>query len=172
MCFIEFDEDSGLKNYLKKFEDSGFEIHVFNNLNLNNIKPHNIQDILDYYFKNEYNNNFYLLSDVEDFLKLSYRIYSKCFKCFIYWRFQEDMLAIAELCDIYVNPPRAGGQTSAAEAMYKGLPVVSLNYGDVSICIGKENCVDGLKKIYAAVLKLVKDKNFYSKVSQEMEESS
>lgn len=78
------------------------------------------------------------------------------------------MLAIAELCDIYVNPPRAGGQTSAAEAMYKGLPVVSLNYGDVSVCIGTENCVDSLEKIYAAVLKLVKDKNFYSKVSQEM----
>lgn len=83
-----------------------------------------------------------------------------------YLGFQDDMLAIAELCDIYINPPRIGGQTSAAEAMFKGLPVVSLNYGDVLACAQEEFCVNNLEEITERILKLIKDKNYYKNMSQ------
>ncbi|WP_446897219.1 glycosyltransferase [Clostridium sp. LBM24168] len=102
LCFIECSEDSGLENYLKRFEDMEFEIHIFDNLNFNNIKPHNIPDILDYYFREEYtNNNFYLLSDVEDFIKLVCRIYNQSFKCFIYYQNNNKVHYDVKLEDIY-----------------------------------------------------------------------
>ena len=38
---------------------------------------------------------------------------------------QEDVLALLECCDFYINPRRIGGGTSVAEALYKKVPVVS-----------------------------------------------
>ncbi|MGZ8917579.1 MAG: glycosyltransferase [Methylobacter sp.] len=40
----------------------------------------------------------------------------------------DDIPAVLQCCDIYVNPPRMGGGFSVAEAMAEGLPVVT--YGD------------------------------------------
>ncbi|KHD38331.1 flavodoxin [Clostridium acetobutylicum] len=80
--------------------------------------------------------------------------------------FQEDMLAVCEVCDLYVNPPRVGGQTSAAEAMYKGLPVISLNYGDTAVCAGEEFCSSNLKEMADNLVKFIKDKNYYKFMSE------
>ncbi len=47
-------------------------------------------------------------------------------------KYQSDIMAVYEHCDVYVNPKRQGGGTSAVYAMQAGVPVLSLPYGDVS----------------------------------------
>lgn len=47
-----------------------------------------------------------------------------------------------ELFDIYCNPTRNGGGRSSFEALAHGIPVVTLEYGDVYHTCGSEFCVD------------------------------
>lgn len=84
--------------------------------------------------------------------------------------FQNDMLAVSEICDLYVNPLRAGGQTSAAEAMYKGIPVVSINYGDVSVCAEEEFCVNNYEEMIERIKKFIDDKKYYEDMSNKAKE--
>ncbi len=78
-----------------------------------------------------------------------------------YLGFQDDVLAIAELCDIYINPRRNGGGSSAAEALFKGLPVVSVDYGDVSVEVGEDFVVSDYEALYEEVLSLCNDDAHY-----------
>lgn len=84
----------------------------------------------------------------------------------IYLGFQDDVLAIDECCDLYINPMRLGGGRSAAEAMYKGLPVVTFNYGDVGVVAGEEFHVNSYGEMYEKVLKYSTDKDYYQKMSE------
>ena len=43
-----------------------------------------------------------------------------------------------KLCDLYINPDRVGGGRSAFESLYYGVPVVTLNKGDVSYVAGED----------------------------------
>ncbi|MEY8516783.1 glycosyltransferase [Lachnospiraceae bacterium 29-84] len=67
---------------------------------------------------------------IEKFPKLRNKIY-----CLGY---TDDFLAWIEVCDLFVNPCRKGGGTSGLEALFKGVPVVTLPYGDVAVNVGKE----------------------------------
>jgi len=79
---------------------------------------------------------------------------------------QEDMLAISEICDLYINPPRNGGGSSIAEALSKGKPAVTLNYGDCSIAAGEEFCVKDLEEMKNTIIKYITDNDFYKKMSE------
>ena len=68
--------------------------------------------------------------------------------------FQKDLLAVYECCDVYINPRRIGGGTSAIEALSKSLPVLTLNYGDVSGVVGNDFCYDSYNDMYDEILKL------------------
>ncbi len=46
--------------------------------------------------------------------------------------FRDDVPKILGACDAYLNPPRAGGATSAVAAMAAGIPVLSQPWGDVA----------------------------------------
>lgn len=46
--------------------------------------------------------------------------------------FQEDLSAICQMCDVYVNLYRHGGGTSAQTAILSGLPVVTRDFGHIS----------------------------------------
>ena len=83
----------------------------------------------------------------------------------VYLGMQEDVLAVLDCCDIYVNPRRIGGGTSVIEAMYKGLPAVSLEYGDVALGAGTEFCVADYKEMQAQLVRLMKDKAYYQELS-------
>ena len=83
----------------------------------------------------------------------------------VYLGMQEDVLAILDCCDIYVNPRRIGGGTSVIEAMYKGLPAVSIEYGDVALGAGKEFCVADYAAMQAQLLRFIKDKAYYQEMS-------
>ena len=49
--------------------------------------------------------------------------------------FQQDLPAISAMCDVYLNPDRAGGGTSSQTAILNGLPVVTLNKGHISAVV-------------------------------------
>lgn len=80
--------------------------------------------------------------------------------------FQEDVLAILEHCDLYINPRRIGGGSSASEALYKGVPVVSMNYGDVSVAVGSDFCVSDWDAMYEKSIQYMEDEEFYRTMSE------
>lgn len=71
-----------------------------------------------------------------------------------------------ELCDLYVNPTRKGGGTSAVEAMYKGKPAVSVGYGDVAGIIGEEFCCADYDEMVEIIKRYSADKQFYQEQSE------
>lgn len=83
----------------------------------------------------------------------------------VYLGQQEDVLAILDLCDLYVNPKRIGGGTSVIEAMYKGCPAVTLNSGDVALGAGPDFCVNTYEEMQKQILRYMEDKEFYREMS-------
>lgn len=47
-------------------------------------------------------------------------------------RYADDLCGLYRICDLYLNPRRGGGGTSAAYALAAGIPAFSLNSGDVA----------------------------------------
>jgi glycosyltransferase involved in cell wall biosynthesis len=83
-----------------------------------------------------------------------------------YLGFQEDVLAVNECCDAYLNPKRVGGGTSCAEALYKGLPVVTMDYGDVGVGAGPDFHVADYDEMYEKIIRYSEDKEYYGEMSQ------
>ncbi len=83
-----------------------------------------------------------------------------------YLGFSKDAVAIISLCDIYINPIRKGGGTSAVEAMYEHVVPVSTNSGDVSYNIGEDFCVNDYDEMIDRINRLKSDKNYYEVMSQ------
>lgn len=80
--------------------------------------------------------------------------------------FIKDVLAVDELCDVYVNPKRSGGGTSVIEAMVKGLPPITLNEGDVSLGAGEEFCLSKYEEMVQRIVKLKNDEDYYTMMSK------
>ncbi|MCL2216607.1 MAG: glycosyltransferase [Defluviitaleaceae bacterium] len=79
---------------------------------------------------------------------------------------QNEVLAVLEVCDLYVNPGRIGGGASVAEAMAKGLPAVTLRYGDVYVSAGEDFGVDTYDEMVNLISLYAQDKAFYSEMSE------
>ena len=84
--------------------------------------------------------------------------------------FQEDTLAVDEVCDLYINPKRVGGGTSAVEAICKGLPVVTFDFGDVGAGVGADFHVKDYDDMYNQVLRYADDRDYYVEMSQKAKE--
>ena len=83
-----------------------------------------------------------------------------------YFGFCNDILSRLEVCDLYVNPIRKGGGTSCVEAMFLGVPVVTVNYGDVAVNAGEAFCVKDYAEMQKKIRQYYKDKAFYEKMSE------
>lgn len=77
-----------------------------------------------------------------------------------------DILSRLELSDLYINPLRKGGGTSCVEAMYKGVPVVTIGYGDVSVNAGEEFWVEDYTEMQRKILRYYEDKEYYARMSE------
>lgn len=77
-----------------------------------------------------------------------------------------DVLALMEIIDLYVNPERSGGGYSVIEAAYKGKPAVYLNKGDVYAAGGEDFAVKSFAQMYDIILKYKMDTIFYKKMSE------
>ena len=87
-----------------------------------------------------------------------------------YLGFCNDILSRTEICDLYVNPLRKGGGGSAVESMIKGVPVVSVNYGDVAVNAGEDFCVNDYSDMKEMILKYSNNKSFYDIMSNKAKE--
>ena len=76
-----------------------------------------------------------------------------------------DMLALMDICDLYVNPERLGGGFSIIEAFVKGKPGVYLKSGDVYTAGGESFAVDSFKEMAEQILKYKEDKDYYNSMS-------
>jgi glycosyltransferase involved in cell wall biosynthesis len=77
---------------------------------------------------------------------------------------QGDVLAVLECCDLYINPRRIGGGTSAVEALFKGVPVLTFRSGDVYLNVGSDFGVDDEDSMIAKIKQYCKDKEYYKKM--------
>lgn len=82
-----------------------------------------------------------------------------------YLGYTNDILSWMEVCDLYVNPNRRGGGTSSVEALYKGLPVVTLPHGDVSINAGEAFFTQSYETMPQLIQKYKNDPFFYQHMS-------
>lgn len=65
-----------------------------------------------------------------------------------------------KFCNLYLNPKRRGGGRSSFEALYWGVPVITLQYGDVYNTCGKEFSVTNYQEMIKLVEKYYKDMEF------------
>lgn len=79
--------------------------------------------------------------------------------------FQNDILACIDLIDLYINPKRQGGGTSAVECMFKGKPALSLRHGDVSMIVDENFLCDSYDELIDLTIKCKEDNKFYNKMS-------
>lgn len=80
--------------------------------------------------------------------------------------FTHDILSWLEICDLYVNPHRQGGGTSAVEALFKGIPVVTTAYGDVATNVGKDFLTESYDTMPKLIQKYKTDSIFYKQMSE------
>lgn len=78
----------------------------------------------------------------------------------------EDILALMEICDLYINPKRQGGGFSVIEAFTKGVPGVYLQMGDVYAAGGAEFSVTDYEEMIQKILKYKDDKEYYAVMSE------
>lgn len=56
--------------------------------------------------------------------------------------YEYDLVALYDLCDVYVNPPRSGGGSSITWAMSRKLPVLQMDMAGAGLILtGRENCL-------------------------------
>lgn len=75
--------------------------------------------------------------------------------------FQNDILAILELCDLYINPKRNGGGMSSIEALYKNVPVLTYKYGDVYINVGDDFAINNDQELIKSIKLYKENINYY-----------
>lgn len=83
---------------------------------------------------------------------------------------QEDVLAIVELCNLYINPYRIGGGFSLAECFSKGLPAVTINFGDVAAAAGSDFYVKNYEEMVLQIKRYIEDKQYYIEMSKKAKE--
>lgn len=78
----------------------------------------------------------------------------------------DDILSRIELMDLYVNPIRRGGGTSSVEALSKGVPAVTTDYGDVAVNVGEDFFVKDYDDMAKTIIRYIDDKAFYESQSK------
>jgi glycosyltransferase involved in cell wall biosynthesis len=74
--------------------------------------------------------------------------------------YQRDLLALYEICDCYLNPPRVGGGTSAAWALAMGLPVYTQAHGDVGAITGEAFPCASIEAMAADLRRSIRDPKY------------
>jgi glycosyltransferase involved in cell wall biosynthesis len=68
--------------------------------------------------------------------------------------------------DLFLNPPRSGGGTSALMALYCGVPVVTLPEGDVAGNVGADYTCRDVPDMIATIKRYLTDREFYETQKQ------
>lgn len=87
VCFCEDIEANEKFTILtEKFSSKGFEVYLFDRIVDMQLKPHNVLTVLEHVWQEKLDEyEFYFLSNVRDFFKLTYRCFKQSFKKFIFY---------------------------------------------------------------------------------------
>lgn len=102
----------------------------------------------------------------ENFINRHFKLKGKTY----YIEDADDILAVLENCDLYVNMIRKGGGTTGTAAIYKGIPVVTTSYGDIAGNVGEDFVTDSYDTMIDLIKKYKEDKIFYQSQSQKAKE--
>ncbi|WP_157360353.1 hypothetical protein [Aliagarivorans marinus] len=80
--------------------------------------------------------------------------------------FQNDLAAICQMSDVYLNPKRQGGGTSSQTALVNGLPVVTLDYGHISSVVPEQYRFKDWDDYLCFAERLGTDRAFYQAEAQ------
>lgn len=80
-----------------------------------------------------------------------------------YIGYQEDLVSVMDIADLYLNPPRKGGGTSALISLYAGVPVVTLPDCDVAGNIGERFICNNYDEMITLINRYKNDNEFYNK---------
>lgn len=83
-----------------------------------------------------------------------------------YLGFQEDLVGVLSIMDLFLNPPRQGGGAGAIYALYNGVPVVTLDNCDVGNCINKDDTCSNEEEILDQIVRYVTDAKYYEVQSE------
>lgn len=75
---------------------------------------------------------------------------------------QPDIMAVYEMCDAFLNPDRAGGGSSAAQALQAHLPVLTRPIGDVGFMVKQSPTHKTYEALAEAAVTLAKDEALYA----------
>ncbi|MBB2184186.1 glycosyltransferase [Lachnospiraceae bacterium MD1] len=84
-----------------------------------------------------------------------------------YIGYHEDLRGVLNIADVYLNPPRKGGGTSAVEAMAQGLPVITLGECDVAYAAGENFIYETYHSLPEVISKYKDDYEFYKSRSEQ-----
>lgn len=73
---------------------------------------------------------------------------------------QSDLRGALNIAELYLNPPRRGGGTSASEALAERIPVITLGDCDVAYTCGEDFLVNSLEDMPGLILKYKHDEEF------------
>lgn len=91
-------------------------------------------------------------------------------KQIIFVPYENNLFDLYKICDVYLNPIRQSGGTSAAIAMKAKLPVVSADpKSDVAGFINGENCINA-NKFTQEIQKLINNQKYYEFRSKQMQD--
>lgn len=89
-------------------------------------------------------------------------------KQIIYLEYEDDLPALYQICDVYLNPDRMGGGISIIWAMQQALPIaqiLGISFG--TAWTGIENAIDGdMHDVMLYIESLYQDASFYEKESK------
>jgi hypothetical protein len=83
-------------------------------------------------------------------------------KCF---GFQEDLIGILGIMDLFLNPPRQGGATGAVYSMAVGVPAVTLEHCDVANFVDAEDICANEEDMLQHIIKYINDPIYYKRRS-------
>ena len=86
--------------------------------------------------------------------------------------FEEDLIALYRLCDVYLNPDRMGGGFSIRFAMQEGVAVASLNVGAAANWIDRQWLVEGgYKELCEYIERLYEDDEMLVRIKEQMKKN-
>lgn len=83
-----------------------------------------------------------------------------------YRPFQQDLGALYRVVDVFLNPFRQGGGVSAFLAMKEGVPIVTLDHGDVASYLGEELASLDIQAYQHHARRLRDDADYFGEVVQ------
>src|SRR5690606_12964524 len=73
----------------------------------------------------------------------------------------QDASEFIKISNLNLNPMRKGGGRAGFEALHYGVPVLTLEYGDVYNVVGKDFAVENYTEMANTIMKYYNDKEYY-----------